>query len=205
MSRVAKRRWVDTCEQSSYRLSVSFAHTLIPARSQAMALPELTSTHHTLLTLNTGDLPVYKDVVPNVPGVDIQPLFLDTHNGVWVLRMVFHPGVVLPTHYHTGTVHLWTLSGQWNYIEYPDQPQTAGSYLFEPGSSVHTFNVPADNKEPTETLMVVNGSNINFDNDGKNLNIQDASSIELMVGQLIRERGLEPARYIKPPQPRYTR
>jgi quercetin dioxygenase-like cupin family protein len=78
----------------------------------------------------------------------------------------FHPGVVLPTHYHTGTAHLWTLSGKWNYLEYPDQPQTAGSYLFEPGSSIHTLNVHADNTELTETLMVVSGSNINFDQDG---------------------------------------
>ena len=170
-----------------------------------MALPVLSNTHETLLTLNSRDLPIYKDAVPGIPGVDVQPLFLDTHNGVWVLRVVFHPGVVLPTHYHTGTVHLWTLSGKWNYVEYPDQPQTAGSYLFEPGSSVHTLSVPADNKEPTETLMVVNGSNINFDQDGNYLGMLDANSIVLIIDHLIRERGLEPAKYITPPQPRYTR
>lgn len=67
--------------------------------------------------------------------------------------MVFHPGVVLPTHYHTGTVHLWTLSGRWNYLEYPDQPQRAGSYLFEPGSSIHTLSVPADHPVSERTLF----------------------------------------------------
>ena len=167
-----------------------------------MALPLLVNTHNALLTLNSRDLPLYKDAIPGIPGVDAQPLFLDTHNGVWV--MVFHPGVVLPTHYHTGTVHLWTLSGKWNYLEYPDQPQTAGSYLFEPGSSTHTLSVPADNKELTETLMIVSGSNVNFDQDGNYLGLMDANSITQLIDLLIRERGLEPARNITPPQPRYT-
>lgn len=170
-----------------------------------MALPDLAFTHKSLLTLNSHDLPTFKDVVPGIPGIDTQPLFLDTHNGVWVLRVIFHPGVILPTHYHTGTVHLWTLSGKWFYLEYPEQPQTAGSYLFEPGGSVHTFNVPADNEELTETLMIVSGSNVNFDQDGNYVGMLDANSIVLMIDQLIRERGLDPAKYITPPQPCYTR
>jgi quercetin dioxygenase-like cupin family protein len=67
---------------------------------------------------------------------------------------MYQPGVVLPAHYHTGTVHLSTLSGRWNYVEYPDQLQTAGCYLFEPGSSIHTFTVLADNAEITDTLVM---------------------------------------------------
>ena len=101
-------------------------------------------------------------------------------------------------------MHLWTLSGRWNYVEYPDQPQTAGSYLFEPGGSVHTFSVPADNSEPTETLMVVTGANVNFDPDGNYVGLLDASEIMVMIDTLIRERGLDPAKYITPPTPRYT-
>ena len=167
-----------------------------------MALPDLIHDQKEILTLNTKEQPVYVDAL--APGVDVQPLFLDPHNGVWALRVIFHPGVVLPTHYHTGTVHLWTLSGRWNYLEYPDQPQTAGSYLFEPGGSVHTFSVPADNTEPTETLMVVSGTNVNFDADGNFIDTLDANSIMLMLDRLVRERGLDPAKYIAPPSPRYT-
>ncbi|MAK45201.1 MAG: 2,4'-dihydroxyacetophenone dioxygenase, partial [Spongiibacter sp.] len=111
-------------------------------------LPKPAMDHKALLTLNTHEMPMYKDALPGVPGVDAQPLFLDPHQGIWVLRAVFHPGVVLPKHYHTGTVHLFTLSGSWNYVEYPDQPQTAGSYLYEPGGSIHQFTVPADASEP---------------------------------------------------------
>ena len=32
----------------------------------------------------------------------------------------------------------------------------------------------------------------------------DANSIVLIIDYLIRERGLEPAKYITPPQPHYT-
>lgn len=159
-----------------------------------MPLPDLIHNQKELLTLNTKELPIYSDAV--VPGVDVQPLFLDPQNGVWALRVIFHPGVVLPTHYHTGTVHLWTLSGRWSYLEYPDQPQTAGSYLFEPGSSVHTFSVPADNTEPTETLMVVSGSNVNFDEDGNYVGLLDANSILHSLEQRVREQGLDPAKFI---------
>ena len=166
-----------------------------------MPLPTLVTQHRELLTLNSRDLPVYKDVLP---GVDVQPLMLDTHRGIWVLRVLFHPGVMLPTHYHTGSVHLWTLSGRWHYLEYPDQPQTAGSYLYEPGSSVHTFVVPKDNKEVTETVMHVEGSNINFDAEGNYIGLLDANSLVQMIDQLIRERGLKPARYIRPQLPEYT-
>lgn len=165
-------------------------------------LPYTVNDHHELLTVNSNDLPIYKDAL--VPGVDVQPLFLDPGNGVWGLRVLFHPGVMLPTHYHTGTVHLWTLSGKWNYVEYSDQPQTAGSYLFEPGGSVHTFMVPDTNTEITETLMIVQGANVNFDENGDYHSVMDASSITLLIESLIHERGLEPARYIKASQAMYS-
>ena len=86
----------------------------------------------------------------------------------------------------------------------PRLAETAGSYLFEPGGSVHTFSVPADNTEPTETLMVVSGTNVNFDADGNFIDTLDANSIMLMLDRLVRERGLDPAKYIAPPSPRYT-
>lgn len=165
-------------------------------------LPSSVKEHHELLTVNTNELPIYKDSL--VPGVDVQPLYLDPNNGVWCLRVIFHPGVRLPTHYHTGVVHLWTLSGKWNYLEYPDQPQTAGSYLFEPGGSIHTFSVPEDNTELTETLMLVSGANVNFDEKQQYHSVLDASSIMLLIDHLIEERGLEPAMYIRAEHPDYT-
>ena len=164
-------------------------------------IPTPYSEHKDLLTLNWDEEPVYEDALP---GVDVQPLFLDPHNGTWVLRAIFKPGVVLPKHYHTGDVHFFTLRGKWNYVEYPDQPQTAGSYLYEPGGSIHTFMTPADNTEPTEGLMVVNGTNMNFDEDGNYVGVLDATWIMQLIDHLVKERGLNPAKYITMNAPDYT-
>jgi hypothetical protein len=78
-------------------------------------------------------------------------------------------------HYHTGVAEVFTLSGRWHYREYPDQPQTAGSYLYEPGASVHTFITPADNTEDTVILVRVIGANMNFTEDGQFHSILDAA------------------------------
>ncbi|HBP1360631.1 TPA: 2,4'-dihydroxyacetophenone dioxygenase [Pseudomonas aeruginosa] len=170
-----------------------------------MAMPTPIFDHKRLLTLDTHDLPIYEDALaPYFPGVDVQPLYLDPNQGVWALRVIFRPGVRLPCHYHTGPVHLFTLSGKWNYLEYPESPQTAGCYLYEPGGSIHTFSVPADNTEPTDTFMVVHGANVNFDQGGNYVNIMDAGDIMQTIERLIRERGLEPARYIRPGRAGYT-
>lgn len=170
-----------------------------------MPMPTPVFEHKELLTLNTRELPIYKDALaPYFPGVDVQPLYLDPNLGVWTLRVIFQPGVRLPCHYHTGPVHLFTLSGQWNYVEYPEQPQTAGCYLYEPGGSIHTFSVPADNTEPTDTVMVVHGANINFDQDGNFVNVMDATDIMQLIDRLVAERGLDPARYIRPGHAGYS-
>ena len=166
-----------------------------------MSKPRLATEYTQLLTLNTRELPVYDNILP---GVDVQPLMLDTNRGIWVVRALFHPGVVLPTHYHTGPVHLWTLSGLWMYAEHPDQPQTAGCYLYEPGSSEHTFTTPASNTEVTDTIIYVEGSNVNFDADGNYVGLLDANSITLLIDACIKQRGLQPARYIRPGRPDYT-
>ncbi len=159
-----------------------------------MALPEIISDQEFLLTLNTSEEKLLKDVLP---GVDIWPLFLDPENGLWVLRARFKPGVTLPKHFHTGTVHFYTLSGRWHYLEYPDQPQTAGSYLYEPGGSIHTFHCPEDS-EGADGFMVVSGANINFDADGNFVNIMDAGWIEQMVIAAAKAQGIARPRYIRP-------
>ncbi|MGI9288456.1 MAG: 2,4'-dihydroxyacetophenone dioxygenase family protein [Pseudomonadales bacterium] len=155
-----------------------------------------TITHQDkLLTINTNNVPIIKDSI--MPGVDTQPLFLDPQNGIWVLRVIFAPGVTLPKHFHTGTVHLWTMSGNWNYVEYPDQPQTAGCYLYEPGGSVHQFQTPASNTEGTDTFMIVTGCNVNFDDEGNFINIMDAGWIEEMINTMSQQQGHGQAKYIR--------
>lgn len=159
-----------------------------------MSLPEIINHQDFLLSLNTEKETMVKDALP---GVDVCPLFLDSENGTWVLRVKFKPGTTLPKHFHTGVVHFYTLSGSWHYLEYPDQPQTAGCYLYEPGGSIHTFHTPEDS-EGADGFMVVSGSNINFDQDGNFINIMDAGWIEQMVIAAAKAQGIDKLHYIKP-------
>lgn len=132
-------------------------------------------------------------------GASIIPLFLDRENGIWVLYGKFKPGTRLPTHFHTGVVHFYTTKGQWSYLEYPDDIQIAGSYLYEPGGSIHTFTVAADATEDAEGFMVVHGANVNFDGD-KFLGIRDAGAIEDGILKYSSANNLPVPLYITPGQ-----
>ena len=53
--------------------------------------------------------------------------------------------------------------------------------------------------------MYVEGTNVNFHPEtGEYVGMLDANSITLIIEGLIKERGLQPARYIRPQQPDYT-
>ena len=134
-----------------------------------MGLPETVTHQARLLTLNVNEAPDYE----LAPGVRLTPLYLDRQAGIWVVFGRFAPGTRLPTHFHTGTVHFLTTKGAWNYAEHQQDPQTPGSYLFEPAGSVHTFMVPEDATEDAEGFMVVTGANVNFI-DGAYADIVDA-------------------------------
>jgi len=101
-------------------------------------------------------------------------------------------------------VHLFTMSGNWNYSLYPHQPQTAGCYLYEPGGSIHQFTTPASNTETTDMFMVIYGANINFDADGNFVNIGDSGFIEMMLNKVASERGMSPLKYIRSLGAAYT-
>lgn len=160
-----------------------------------MALPKVVTHQDRLLSVNIHDSHEFPG---SEPGSTIIPLFLDRENGIWVLYGKFEPGTRLPAHFHTGTVHFFTTKGQWNYVEYPEDPQTAGSYLYEPGGSVHTFSVPADAKEAAEGFMVVYGANVIFDEEGQFQSVRDAGAIEEGILAAARKAGLPIPRYIRP-------
>lgn len=159
-----------------------------------MSLPEAFTHQDKLLCIDTNLSQFIEGLLH--PGIKAHPLFLDPQNGIWVLRLKFAPGITLPLHFHTGTVHLYTMSGCWYYTEYPDQKQTAGSYLYEPGGSVHQFNTPADNTEDTDMFTVVTGANINFGASGEYIGLMDAGMIKGWVDQGIKDQGLDRMNYI---------
>jgi quercetin dioxygenase-like cupin family protein len=161
----------------------------------ALNLPVFSLPQDELLTVNVNDIPVMKDAL--APGVHFQPLLLDPEQGLAVNLATFAPGAAVPTHLHTGAVHGYTLKGKWYYKEYPNQQQTAGSYLYEPSASVHTFVVPEDNTEDTVVLFVVFGGNIHFDENGKFLSILDPITIINLVKTCSEKQGIEKVRYLK--------
>lgn len=152
-------------------------------------LPLVALPQSELLSVHQDDIPVLVDAFG--PGIHFQPLRLDLERNEWVAIARFDPGTSMPLHYHTGPVDLWTLQGRWNYVEYPDQPQTAGSYLYEPGGSVHTLVVPADNTEQTVMIVRVIGALVNFNEDATFNSLLDTMTLRHVSDTLSAERGLE--------------
>ncbi|HVM40038.1 MAG TPA: 2,4'-dihydroxyacetophenone dioxygenase family protein [Acidimicrobiia bacterium] len=105
-------------------------------------------------------------------GATLQLLQVDLATGVWVVRNRFQPGVVIPTHKHTGHVYAFTIAGSWHYRESADQVNVAGSYLYEPAGSVHTLTVPESNDEVTDVWFAIHGANLNLD---------EAGNVELVI------------------------
>jgi quercetin dioxygenase-like cupin family protein len=110
-------------------------------------------------------------------GSTLQLLQVDVDAGLWVIRTKFQAGMTVPTHKHTGVVHAFTLSGSWKYLEYPEDVNEAGSYLFEPAGSIHTLHVPEDNTEVTDVFFAIQGANLNLDAAGNVTSVIDAGGI----------------------------
>jgi 2,4'-dihydroxyacetophenone dioxygenase len=162
--------------------------------STGALLPLVALPQGELLTVNEANIPLINDALGE--GVHFKPLRLDMEAGVWVVLATIAPGAVLPLHYHTGIAEGYTLSGCWHYLEYPDQLQTAGSYLYEPAGSVHTFVCPQSNTEDTVLFVRVEGGNVNFTEDGQFHSILDSVTIRHLTDTLAEEQGLGPVDYI---------
>jgi hypothetical protein len=161
-----------------------------------MPLPSPINHQDRLLTINIHEEPGI-DFGAYFPGMKLWPLFLDPENGVWVLYARYGAGTRMPRHFHTGQVHFFTTKGRWMYAEHPEDPQTEGSYLYEPPGSVHSLTIPEDS-EGTEGFMVVSGVNINFDDEGNYIDTSHAGSMEEMILQVAKAQGIGMPRYVRP-------
>ena len=170
------------------------ASPVLPTTGSGAPLPLAALPQGELLTVDIDQIPMFKDL--GGPGIHIQPLRLDLEKGEWVILATLAPGCELPLHYHTGTAEVWTIQGRWEYKEYPGQPQTAGSYLYEPGGSVHTFYCPEDNTEDTVVLLWMEGAQIGFNQDGTLDHINDATSIQHVTETVSAAQGTGPVGYI---------
>jgi len=110
-------------------------------------------------------------------GALIQLLMVDLSQNVWITRNRMQPGTSVIKHYHTGSVYAFTLQGSWYYEEYPETVNQAGSFMFEPAGSSHRLTVPADQEGETIVWFMINGTNINVDEDGNVVSIADAHNV----------------------------
>lgn len=150
-----------------------------------------------LLTVNIRD----GEILNALPGVHVTPLYLDRDHGIWTVYARFEPGTVLPRHYHSGNVNLFTVKGSWRYREHPEDVQTAGSFLYEPAGSIHTFESP----EGTEAYINVEGANVNLYEDDTLMFIMDAGWIEKTLHAVARSTGQTLPPYITPGKVAMTR
>lgn len=156
-----------------------------------MAFEAVINEQKRLLTINHNRDGEVKDALP---GVHVTPMYLDREKGIWVIYARFEPGTRLPKHYHSGVVHFYTTKGSWAYVEHPEDVQTAGSYLYEPAGSIHTF----ESKEGAEGFMLVEGANVNLNDDDSLMFIMDAGWIEDTLGKVAEANGEKLPAYIRP-------
>lgn len=175
-------------------MSTTFTAPGPATTSSGSPLPLVALPQGELLSVNEADVARINDALG--PGIHFKPLRLDLERNEWVVLATMAPGSEIPLHYHTGPAEVYTLQGCWKYREYPDQPQTAGSYLYEPGGSVHTFYAPEENTEDTIILARVAGANLNFNEDGTFHSVLDTLTIRHLTDTLSEEQGLGPQRYI---------
>ena len=118
---------------------------------------------------------------------------LDPQRGDWSFLVTIAPGVELPIDYHTGSAEVYTLSGRWEYREYPDQPQIAGTYLYEPAGDVHTFFTPEDNTEDTVTLWWMQGAQVSFNEDDTFHSLTHAVTMQYLTETVAAAQGVGPS------------
>ncbi len=129
-------------------------------------------------------------------GSKVKVLHVDLNQGLWVVKTSWPPGYAVQTHYHTGPVFAVTHSGSWYYKEYPEDVNSAGSYLYEPAHSIHTLLVSEDNTEDTEVWFAIYGCNVNIDEGGSILGIVDAKSVYEVYRGGCEAAGLDASRMI---------
>jgi len=112
----------------------------------------------------------------------------DPIRGEWVTLLKVPPKFQLPMHHHSGTVMVWTLKGQWKYLEH-DWVAGAGSFVFETAGSRHTPVGVGDDE--VVTLNIVQGDWNLVTPEGTVLAIENWKSMVERYRHFCRQRGIE--------------
>ena len=131
--------------------------------------------------------------IPFLPYSDqlhLKIIRLNPVNGEWVSLLRVPAGMEMPKHYHSGTVHVYTLSGSWRYLEH-DWVAGPGSFVFETAGSSHT--PVAEPGEDVTTLNIVQGDWNIVDEHGTILAVENWKSMLKRYDDYCAANGLTPA------------
>jgi 2,4'-dihydroxyacetophenone dioxygenase len=109
--------------------------------------------------------------VPQAPGVEFRPLFLNTVIGQWLNLLRVRRSGIISRHRHPGAVFGYVLSGKWHYYEHPWVAE-AGHFVYEPPGEIHTLAVPEDCDEMI-TFFNISGAMIYVDEAGRQVGYED--------------------------------
>ncbi len=119
-------------------------------------------------TIDTGCLNADESPwIPYAPyseEVMIKYFKIDPVRGETVSLLKLPGGSKLSMHHHTGTVIVYTVQGQWKYLEH-DWTASAGSVVYETASTRHTPVALSD--EAVITFNIVVGELLYLDDSGK--------------------------------------
>lgn len=113
----------------------------------------------------------------------------DPITGQWIALLKLPPKTELPMHHHAGTVMVWTIAGQWKYIEH-DWVASEGSFVFETAGSRHTPIAVGEGE--VITLNIVQGDWNLMSPEGAVLAIENWKSMVDRYLNFCRGRGITP-------------
>ncbi len=106
-----------------------------------------------------------------------------------VIALLKAPGnMVLPTHYHGGSVIVYTIEGKWSYDEH-DWVAEKGSVVYETACSTHT---PRSHDEETITFNITQGDSEYLDAEGNLLAKENWQSHLKRYLDFCEANGIEP-------------
>lgn len=113
----------------------------------------------------------------------------DPITGQWIALLKVPPDSELPLHHHAGTVMVWTIAGQWRYLEH-DWVAGPGSFVYETAGSRHTPVSVGD--QEVVTLNIVQGDWNLLSPEGAVLAIENWKSMMDRYLNFCKQQGITP-------------
>lgn len=130
--------------------------------------------------------------IPFVPYSDtifIKLIKVDPIRGEWTTLLKLPAHTELPMHHHSGSVMVWTVAGQWRYLEH-DWIAGPGSFVFETAASRHT---PVSvGEDEVITLNIIQGDWNIMSPEGAVLAIENWKSMVERYVNYCKGRGITP-------------